>query len=178
MSTVAPESWARVSSTAGSGWNSLIMFSLSGFISTHILTFPEGFGTTTIPAHHCDGPSIGDITLRDSIRLISLFTSLHSKIGTYCAACKAYSLKFSFKGTLYSLPSVPRPWKTLEYHLMIISEMCWTLAMRFKAPTAGRPNKLIFKSFTKNPCNLQKVVWYWKHPVNCPITLRGDFVGP
>jgi len=78
-------------------------------MSTHILTFPDDFGTTTIPAHHCDGPSIGDITLRDSIRLISLSTSLRSDIGTRHAVCKAYGLKVGFKGILYSFPSVPRP---------------------------------------------------------------------
>ena len=74
-----------------------------------ILTLPYDLVITIIPAHHCDGPSIGDITLRDSIRLISLSTSLCSEIGTRLAVCRAYGLESGFKGILYSLPSVPRP---------------------------------------------------------------------
>ena len=50
-------------------------------MSMQVLTFPEGFGTTTIPAHHCDGPSILEITVRDSVHLISLFTSFAGKLG-------------------------------------------------------------------------------------------------
>ena len=72
-----------------------------------------------------------------------------------------------------------RPWdmyiSTTEF---LEVKMYWTLAIRFKAVIAERPIKFIFKSFTTNTWNLQEVVWYRKYSVNCPIILRGDFVGP
>ena len=58
-------------------------------MSTQILTFPEGFGMTTIPAHHGDGLSIWDITPRDSIQFSSFSTAFHIEIGTRLAVRSA-----------------------------------------------------------------------------------------
>ena len=109
------KSWANVPLIAGSGWNSPITFSFKGFMLTHILTFPEGFGTTTMPAHHGDGSFIQDITPGNSIWLSSFCTSFHIKIGTRLAACNAHGLASGFNGILYSSFRVPRPEKTFEY---------------------------------------------------------------
>ena len=58
LNITAPVSCARVVSTFGIGCISLRTFSLSGFISTHIRTAPEAFGTTTIAAHQ----GVGSLT--------------------------------------------------------------------------------------------------------------------
>ena len=58
VNTVAPASLPKVSSTEGMGCNSLKTLLFNGFKSTQILTSPDFFGTTTIPAHQGVGVSI------------------------------------------------------------------------------------------------------------------------
>ena len=78
---------------------------------TQILTLPEGFGTTTMPAHYGDGSSMWDITPRDSIRLSSFCTSFLIESGTCLAVCSAYGLPSGFSGVLYSSLRIPKPEK-------------------------------------------------------------------
>ena len=74
--TLAPANFASVSSTLGSGWTSLSTLSLSGFRSTQILTFPDFFRTTTIPAHH----GVGSVTL-EMMPAFSIFPSSSANLG-------------------------------------------------------------------------------------------------
>ena len=62
LNIVAPVIWPNVVSTFGIGCVSRKTFSLSGFISTQILTDPEALGTTTIAAHQAVGSLTRDIT--------------------------------------------------------------------------------------------------------------------
>ena len=59
---LAPPSCAKVLSTEDRMCHSRQTFAFNFVKSTHILTLPTGFGTTTIPAHH----SIGSVTFDDS----------------------------------------------------------------------------------------------------------------
>ena len=51
LNTVAPNNWARISSTPRNGCVSRNMLSLRSLRSTQILTVPDCLGTTTIPEH-------------------------------------------------------------------------------------------------------------------------------
>ena len=62
LNTLAPDSWARVSSTFGRGCVSLRTLEFSGFMSTQILIAPDFFGIATIPAHQTVGSSTFGIT--------------------------------------------------------------------------------------------------------------------
>ena len=68
VNILASVSCARVLSTLGSGWTSLRTLLLRGLRLTHILTPPDFFGATTIPAHQ----GVGTSTLDDSHGLHSL----------------------------------------------------------------------------------------------------------
>ena len=59
LKSVAPANCARVSSTWGMGYVSRRTFSLRGFKLTQILTSPDRFDTTTMPAHY----KVGSVTL-------------------------------------------------------------------------------------------------------------------
>ena len=112
LKMVAPARSARVSSTFGIGCGSRRTFSLSGLRSTHILTSPDRFGTTTMPAHQSVGVSILEITPMHSMRSSSSFTfglrGMGTLRGTYseCGSASSRSL------IRYSSPIVPRPWNT------------------------------------------------------------------
>ena len=58
--------------------------------STQILTEPDDFGTTTIPAHHGDGSLTGEMTPMVCIRSSSSSTFLRNGMGTLQAVCNAY----------------------------------------------------------------------------------------
>jgi len=77
-------SWAKVVSTFGIGCVSRKTFSLSGFISTQILTAPEGLGTTNIAAHQAVGSLTRDITPKASMHCNS--------VCTFCLEAKGYFL--------------------------------------------------------------------------------------
>ena len=67
----APPSCASVSSTFGSGCTSLSTDLFSGFRSTQMRTFPDFFGTTTIPAHH----GVSSVTLEIILSFSMQFSS-------------------------------------------------------------------------------------------------------
>ena len=83
LNTVALVNYARVSSTLGMGCVSLMTPLLSGLRSMQILTFPDFFGTTTIPAHQGVDSDTVVITPIDSIRSSSSFTFFLIGIGTF-----------------------------------------------------------------------------------------------
>ena len=70
----APPSWASVVSTEGKTCRSRHTLAFNLVKLTQILTFPFGFGTTTIPAHHSVGSVTSVITPILTIRSISSFT--------------------------------------------------------------------------------------------------------
>ena len=145
-------------------------------MSAQILTFPEGFSTTTIPVHHGDGLSIREVTPIDSIWFSSFCTSIRLESGILLAVCSAWGLASGFKGIVYTSPRVPKPVKTFGYCFVIDSfetEMACTLATRFKAVIAGKPSKLTFRSLITYTCNLQQVLLCVKLPVNYPTTVSG-----
>ena len=63
VKTLLPDNFANDSSTDGRGWFSLLNDSFNCVRSTQILTWPFGFGTTTMPEHHSVGSSTFEITL-------------------------------------------------------------------------------------------------------------------
>ena len=74
VNTLAPANWAKVCSTAGRGCHSLQTLSFRRVRSTHIRTFPSGFGTTTIPEHQSVGSWMHLTTPSLSIRSSSALT--------------------------------------------------------------------------------------------------------
>ena len=98
VNTVAPASLPKVSSTESMGCTSLKMLSFNGFKSTQILTSPDFFGTTTIPAHQGVGVSTFAITPMDSIR------SRESQRcrGTFRGVYNEYRTALSLSWILYS----------------------------------------------------------------------------
>ena len=87
-----PASCARVSSTLGSGCSSRSTLSFRGLKSTQILTDPDFFGTTTMPAHHGVGSSIREMTPRDSMRMSSSCTFFLRGKGTFRGVKRAQGL--------------------------------------------------------------------------------------
>ncbi len=85
----APDTCARVCSTAGSMWRSRITFVFSFVRSTHILTFPRDLGTTTIPAHHSVGSSTRERTPSCSILFSSFLTAGSKGMDTFLGVLKA-----------------------------------------------------------------------------------------
>ena len=108
---VAPVTCARVSSILGSGWYFLRTFWFKCVKSTQILTDSKGFSTTTIPAHHGDGSSTGEMMPVVCILSSSSSTFLRNGIGTQWAVCNAYGVAPCLSLITYSFPSVPRPLK-------------------------------------------------------------------
>ena len=92
LKTVVPASCARVSSTLGSGCSSRSTLSFRGLKSTQILTDPDFFGTTTMPAHHGVGSSIREMTPRDSVRVSSSCTFFLRGKGTFLGVKRAQGL--------------------------------------------------------------------------------------
>ena len=72
---VAPLSCASVSSTGGIGNVSRRTPSFKGLRSTHILTLPDFFGTTTMPAHQ----GVGSVTFLMTPNAIELILHLCSQ---------------------------------------------------------------------------------------------------
>ena len=90
--TVAPASCARVSSTLGSGCTSRSTLSFRGLKPTRILTDPNFFGTTAMPAHHGVGSSTREITPSDSMHVSSSCTFFLRGKGTFCGVKRAQGL--------------------------------------------------------------------------------------
>ena len=152
--TFAPASWAKVSSTFGSGWTSLSTLWLSGLRSTHILTFPFFLGTTTIPAHHSVGSVTLEITPAFSILSSSSATCDRRGRGT----CRGVKIACGFASgrswMLYSPASVPSPWNTLENRFLTSSGVVvcdWSesvLIARCRSVIPGSPNRLCLRCST------------------------------
>ena len=105
VNTVAPASLPKVSSTEGMGCTSLKMLSFNGVKSTQILTPPDFFGTTTIPAQQRVGVSTLEITPMDSIRSSSCRTLSQSGRGTFQGVYNEYRTVSSLSWILYSSPN-------------------------------------------------------------------------
>ena len=113
LKRVPPVSCARVSSTWGIGNVSQRTFSFRGFKSTHILTSPDRFGTTTMPACTplCDYPHH-----LHSIEFVSnLFTEWESDM-TWCVQRVWHGIGFQLNGVLLTYVAEPLKhfWEVLD----------------------------------------------------------------
>ena len=127
--------------------------SFSGFKLTQILTVPELFGTTTIPAHQGVGSWTWEITPNWSIWLRSSFTLFLSGIGTLLGVKRAYGLAPSCSLIWYSL-SVPSPVNKVGYLFLMIEVevgkvvgmgMWSTLLISLRAMMDDNPSKLVLR---------------------------------
>ena len=108
LNLTAPASWARVSPTLGIRCTSRHTLSLRGLRSTHILTAPDFFGTTTMPAHHGVGSVTLDMTPKASIRSSSACTFGHRGIGTLLDVKSACGAASSLSFISYTSPRFPK----------------------------------------------------------------------
>ena len=92
VNTLAPPSWARVGSTAGSGCFSLHTLWFGWVRSTQILTLLFALGTTTMPAHQAVGSLTFAMTPSAFIRRSSCSTAFLSGIATLRGVDSTYGL--------------------------------------------------------------------------------------
>ena len=145
-----PANCARVSSTWVMGNVSHRMHSLRGFKSTQILTSPDRFGTTTIPAHHEVGSVILVVTPKASIRSSSSRTFSRRGRATLCGEYREYGMALSFNQMMYSSFMLPRPSNTFGNCRTTSSSVltAFTRQRSWRAIMAGSPNKLAWRSLT------------------------------
>ena len=112
--TVAPEIWASVVSTFGSGCTFLKTFWFNGFSSTHMYTPPLGLGITTIASHHGVGIWTFKMTPICSIFLNSTWTLSLSSKGMLLGVYRANGFAPGFSFMVYYPFIVPKPLKGPE----------------------------------------------------------------
>ena len=153
LKRVAPVSCARVSSTWGIGNVFQRTFSFRGFKSTHILTSPDRFGTTTMPARTPRGGLLCDLCddphHLHSIEFVSnLFTERESDM-TWCVQRVWHGIGFQLNGS----PMLPSPSHTFGKCLMMLSSLVPSVTVSTRQSSlrvirAGNPSRLACTSFT------------------------------
>ena len=139
--TLAPASWAKVSSTFGSGWTSLSTLWLSGLRSMYILTFPVFLGTTTIPAHHPVGSVFLELTLAFSILSSSSATCNWRGRGTCHGVKIVYGFASKWSWMLYSPARVPSCWNATRVKVLSFSLPVFATAFKSTLSKAGGPTE-------------------------------------
>ena len=174
VNTFAPDSCASVSSTLGRGWTSRRTLLFSGLRST---TFPDFFGTTTIPAHHWVGSSTLDITPIASILASSCATFGLSGRAMLCGVVNANGCTSGFSFISNSSPRYPRPLETPGNCCMMSALVCivWRWERSCRAVIAGSPSRFVVSSFIAC-CELLPL---WEtFPSKDPSTSKGCVEGP
>ena len=172
VNTLAPANWAKVCTNAGRVCRSLQTLSFRRVRSTHIRTFPSGFGTTTIPEHQSVGSWTHLTTPSLYIRSRSALTFGSIGIATLRGVVRANGLESAPSRIRYSTSNFPSPLNNLRNCILSLSfdTMVFTRRRRSKDSIAGRPSKgllshrttKISSSTFRSP--LEIVV------LNCPFT--------
>ena len=121
VNTLAPANWAKVCSTAGIGCRSLQTLSFRRVRSTHIRTFPSGFGTTTIPEHQSVGSWTRLTTPSLCIRSSSALTFGSIGIATLRGVVRANGLESAPSCIRYSPSNFPSPLNNLRNCFLSLS---------------------------------------------------------
>ena len=128
--------------------NSCITLSFKGLRSTQIRINPDGFGTTTMAAHHCVGSFTWDIIPSLSICCISSLTFSRNGSGMFLGVNRQNGLASGYSLIVYSPLNIPSQENSFGY----CSGMLWVMAfmpvMISSALMTGKPNKLLVTSET------------------------------
>ena len=108
-------------STKGSKCLSLHTALFNFVRSTHILTPPFPFGTTTIPAHQDVGSSILEMTPSCSIHFNSALTFGSKEIGTWCGVVSTKGTALGISLIWYAPFNVPSPLNNLGNCFITVS---------------------------------------------------------
>ena len=105
---------------------------------------PDGFGTTTMAAHHSVGSFTWDITPSLSMHWISYFTFSRNGIDMFLGVNKQNGLASGCSFIVYSPLNVPSPENSLGY----CSGMLWVMAfipvMTSSVLMAGKPQQIVY----------------------------------
>lgn len=180
LKSVAPDNWARVSSTWEMGNVSHNTLALRALKSTGVHMSPDHFGTTTIPTHQEVGSVTFVIMPIVSIRWNSSCTLSHRGRATSWGVNRECGMASGFRRMVYSTPMLPRPLKTAGNHLRMSSSAVtvsiWCRSLR--EIKAERLSMLAWRSLTTNTLCFVCLFLYTRTAVNCPVTLKTRRAGP